>query len=735
MPPRIRAEAVPRPDIVNRVLGSTGQVTAIIGPAGAGKSTLMAQLHAAEASAVWYSAGDDDDDPVCIWWGLIEAIRDIAPGFGDTYRHRLATAGSAVVGETVVAVANELERRDEPIHLFVDDLHRVSNVATRRSFHKLVTHLPKGDRVTFTSRHSTTIPLARLRVQGNLVEISASDLALGPEETRRLLDGLGVALPPSLIDVLVERTEGWPAGLQLAGMALVGVDDPARFVEDFCGTDRLVADYLVTEVLDGVSAEDATFMIETSALQRLSGELCDMVTGQADSAERLRRLESTNAFITPLDRTGHWFRYHHLFADLLTARLLERDPAEVQVIHGRAFDWLREHGQVSPAIVHGLAAGRRREAAELVCKHWLELVDSGRLRTAKDLVDRFDRDEVADYQPLAIASAFIDGLSGDLRGARRCLDAAQNSAFDGTPPDGAVSMASSLALARGGLALDGLDQALADAETAYELEPPDSPWRPMAALIIGLARTMQGELDEPRSFFEEACLAADDSIRVYALAELALVRLAKNDLRHAEREATEACSLIADNGLEDLIQAATAFGAAASVALARGDDQRAKSLLAQAERPMGYVGQALPMDVMRAAVLLGGVALALGHHETARRHIERAGRIDSAVADTGALSDRLSELRAQLPPRVVGEADGLEDDSVTKRELEVLRLLPTGLTIREIGQELFLSRNTIKTYLSSLYRRLGVSSRSEAVERAVELGFLDETGPSQSSLG
>ena len=500
---------------------------------------------------------------------MIEALRTVVGDFGETYRTRLLGGGSGVVDEVVVSVCNELAERGTPIHLFLDDVHVVDDETCRRSLHRFVSSLPGGVRVTVASRRSAPIPLGRLRADGDLVEIGASDLALSTREARQLLASFDLSLDPAHLDLLVARTEGWPAGLHLAGLAVARVADVGAFVEDFHGTDRDVADYLVGEVLGSVSAEDRDFLVETSILSRLTGDLCDAVTGRSGGAETLARLEASNAFVIPLDRDKRWYRYHHLFGELVAAELHRTRPDEERLLHRRAFEWLRDDGQVADAIPHGLAAGETDAAADLLCGHWLGMMRTGRAETVRALIESFPPEVAGDHQPLALAAAGVYAMTGHTRSARRWLGAAETATYDGPRPDGMATTASSIALIRGSMAPDGVDAALADGCTALELEPDDSPHHGLAALIVGRALVMRGDIDEATEYLEEVDRSDLTNERAYALAELSLGHLGRGDAERALATADTARTLMHETGGDDLFMAATAHAAAALAAIDR----------------------------------------------------------------------------------------------------------------------------------------------------------------------
>ncbi len=305
--PQLREDAVPRAHLVSRVLDPAVRLAVMSSPAGAGKTTLLAQCHAASPTAVWLTLDESDNDPVTLWWSLLEAVAAELDGFGAVSRRRLRTAGSAVLDEVVTSVANELSDRGADVLLCLDDVDRVTGTTSRQPLSRFVTLLCGGARVAMASRRGSPLPLGRLRVAGGLTEITSSDLAMSPTEAQALLNRGATRLAPDLVAGLVARTEGWPAGLQLAAVALTHTDDPVRFVHGFGGTDVTVADYLAAEVLGRLPGEQRRFLVTTSLLNRLCGGLCDAVTGRTDGAEFLATLEQANALVIRLDRDGVCF--------------------------------------------------------------------------------------------------------------------------------------------------------------------------------------------------------------------------------------------------------------------------------------------------------------------------------------------------------------------------------------------------------------------------------------------
>jgi len=724
-PPRLRVETVDRPGLVTRRLASPARLGVVTGPAGSGKSTLLAQCHAVDPFPAWLSLEPADNDPAVLWWSMSEALRTVIGDFGQAYRNRLLGGGSGAVDEVVVSMCDELAGRDMPIHLFLDDLHVVDNEICRRSLHRFVTSLPNGARVTVATRRSAPIPLGRMRANGDLVEIEPSDLALSTREANQLLTSFDLSLDRAHLDVLVARTEGWPAGLHLAGLAAARAADAGAFVEDFHGTDRDIADYLVGEVLESISAEDRGFLVETSILNRLTGDLCSAVTGRPGGADILARLVQSNAFVIPLDRNQQWYRYHHLFSELVAAELRRTRPDKERLLHRRAFEWLRNDGQIAAAIPHGLAAGETNAAADLLCAHWAIMQQTGRNETARALIAAFPPEFSTGHQPLAIAAGAVNAMAGRAHEARCWLDAAARATYDGPRQDGLASAASALALLRSSLALDGVDAVLVDGQTALELEPPDSPTSALAALLIGRALVMRGDLDDAARYLEEGERHGPSHARAYALAELSLLHLGRGDPEQALATADAARDLLREVRGDDVFQAGTAHAAAALAAIDLGDERTARVALRAAHRPISGVGHGLPLDATHARLLLARAALALGEADTARSYLTEAKQVIDSIDDVGAMRDEHAQLMArlgELQPRA-GEGSGEE---MTERELEVLAMLPTPLTTQEIAEELFVSRNTIKTHTRRVYRKLSATSREEAVLVARAAGLLPE---------
>ena len=389
--PPPRARLVARPDLLARLdAGLAGPLTLIAAPAGAGKTTLLGAWHAAhpDRPLAWVALDAGDNDPVRFWRYVLAALQGRQPGLG-AYTQTLLELPRPPAPETLLAgLINELAALDHPLILVLDDYHVITAPVIEQSLAYLLDHLPPTLRLVLATRTDPDLPLARLRARGQVVELHLADLRFSADEAGRFLnDVLGLGLPPGAVATLAERTEGWPAGLQLAGLSLQGRADSASFIGALGGQDRFIADYLVEEVLARLPEADRAFLLATSVLDRLSGPLSDALTGGDDGQATLERLERANLFLIPLDNDRRWYRYHHLFADLLRHQLARTRPALVPVLHRRASAWYDEQGLLREAVPHALAAADIEHAADLIERQAQALLMRSELVTLRGWLD------------------------------------------------------------------------------------------------------------------------------------------------------------------------------------------------------------------------------------------------------------------------------------------------------------------------------------------------------------
>jgi LuxR family transcriptional regulator, maltose regulon positive regulatory protein len=431
--PPPRPGFLPRPRLTERLTEATSlELVLVCTPAGFGKTSLLGDwARRSQRPVTWLSLDQGDNDPARFWRHVAAALDRVRPGVAEQLAGLLGPPTPPSFEGLVTALINELAAQPDQVLLVLDDYHLVEAEAVHASLGFLVEHLPPGLRLVLASRADPPLPLARLRVRGQLAELPERDLRFTAEEAVALLrEAVGSDLPEAAVAALVARTEGWAAGLQLAILSLRGQADVAGFVEEFSGSHRYVLDYLTEEVLARQPDQVRNFLLETSVLDRLSGELCDAVTGRTDGQGLLEQVERANLFLVPLDDVRGWWRYHHLFADLLRARLAREQPERLLGLHQAAAAWSEQQGLVDDAVRHAMAAGDTSWTARLLERHLDELL----LRGENATVDRWLRAlpaELAGARPrLLLTQARLALNSGRLEAVDGMLDAAERAFAD-----------------------------------------------------------------------------------------------------------------------------------------------------------------------------------------------------------------------------------------------------------------------------------------------------------------
>jgi LuxR family transcriptional regulator, maltose regulon positive regulatory protein len=436
--PRSRPELVSRTRLLERLAeGTMRELTLVCAPAGFGKTTLLSEwAKTSDRPVAWLSLDEGDNDPVRFWRHVAAALDRAGSLLGARLSAVLRHPDSVSFEAAPAALVNDLAHGKDQVILVLDDLHLVEAPAVHASLEYLLAHLPASLHLVLATRIDPPLPLARLRARGKLTEIREHDLRFTSVEAAELLRiAVGRRLSDAAVEALANRTEGWVTGLQLAALSLRGHADPTGFVASFSGSHRYVLDYLTQEVLDRQPRPLRAFLLETSVLERLSGPLCDAVTGRADSQQLLEQLEHSNLFLVPLDEVRGWWRYHQLFADLLHARLLQERPEQVSTLHRAAAGWFDEHGMPDDAIRHAVAAGEVLWAARLVERH----VDARILRsqavTLRRWLQGLPTELVSSRPRLSLAQAFLAAASDDVEAIQSALDNAERAVRDGNALD------------------------------------------------------------------------------------------------------------------------------------------------------------------------------------------------------------------------------------------------------------------------------------------------------------
>ena len=517
-PPSVRELTIPRERLLERLRsGSDRSLTLVACPAGFGKTTLLAAWREAEAArkpVAWLTLDEGDNDPVVLWTHAIEALRRASPAVASSVAAHTVVA--PVVDVVLPRLVNELDGQGE-ITLILDDFHRLSSVPARASVRWFVDHAPPEFQLVLATRTEPAFPVAALRAHGELLELRAGDLRFTCEEADAFLNGrLGLGLMPEDVEALMEKTEGWPAGLYLAALSLEHAADRHALVRRFGGSSRHVVDFLVTEVLEAHDPPAQALMLRTSVLERLSGPLCDAVLEQEGSAAMLDALSRSNLFLVPLDDEGGWYRFHHLFAQLLRVELERREPGLAPALHRRAYCWHRDHGTTGEAIQHAIAAGAYAEAAQLIQRHWISHANSCRYDTVLAWLRRLP-DEILDGDVhLLLIQAWVLSLSARREEAALVIAAVERlgdlgDLGAGPLPDGFSSGEASLTMLRACFPWGDTGAQLDNGRRAAELEGPGSPWRPLACWAVGTGLYFRGEPDEADRWFAESAALAPAS--------------------------------------------------------------------------------------------------------------------------------------------------------------------------------------------------------------------------------
>lgn len=688
---------------------------------------------AEQRAFAWLSLDNRDNDPVRFWSYVLAALRTIASDVGAGVDDALRSAGGDVTELALPLLVNALTSLPDPIVLVLDDYHAITSADVHQSMEFLIDHLPRTVQVALAGRSDPPLGLARLRASAELLEIRAADLRLSTGEATALLNGsLRLGLAPEQVRTLRERTEGWAAGLQLVGLSLRGREDRGRYIASFAGDDREIVDYLVAEVLDRQRPAVQDFLLRTSIVQRLTGPLCDALLGSTNSARQLIELERANLFTIPLDERRQWYRYHHLFGDLLAHELSLALPDEVAALHRRAYEWHLREGLVAEAIAHAIAAGDHHEAAELIAANWLDFVNRGELVTVEAWTWGLP-DKAIDPR-LCLARAWmllVLGRPGEVEAEVR---AAERGTLPGPLADGSSSVESSAAMVRTSarLMLGDVGAAAQSAAIALELEPdPTAPWRPQVTNALGMTAFWSGAAEEAETAFAETVSAGEPTgyyaAEIYALGYLAVISAQRAKLAEAGRRVAAARVLAKRQALgEHWVTVMTDY-AAGELARARGEFRVAR---AEVEHGLSIARRyGLRLDIASGLLALARIALAAGEEAEARELRARAQRQIAACPDPGFLRGWARAEDTPDPGSVPAAADGV--DELSERELAVLRLLASRLSLREIGNELYVSLNTIKTHTRNVYAKLRVSSRQQAVARARELGLLGRSRPAR----
>ncbi len=693
--PAFRPDLVRRPSLVGRLAAASDRPLVVItAPAGYGKTTLLSE---------W---AEQDTRPF-VWLSLEHRRRARAP---------LAEMIAALTGVLV---------RAKPFVLVLDGAHLVRPRMLHDTIEGLLPELTPGAQVVLSGRREPSLALGRFRTRRQLIELGAGDLSMSPGEAAALLRATGLELEFATVQRLERITEGWPAGLYLAALSLLGHDDKAEALARFGGEDHLVAQYLEDEFLTDLSAEARTLLRSGSVLDHLSGPVCDEVLEREGSGALLAELARSNLPLAPLDAEHGSYRLHGLLRQSLQAELRRSDRGLAQRLHRRASAWCAKHDEADRAIEHAVAAGDANRAGKLLWAHLPRYLGAGRNETVQHWLACFTAEQIEGCAALALVMAHSHLAAGQLDSARQWSRVA-GAAIERSPARArSGSLPAGVAIIQAWAARMGAGAMAEDATRAAELLPDHSPWRATCCFLRGSADLLRGNRVQARRHFEEGVdrgsVAAPD-VAARCLAQLASIAIDDEEWESAEDLAERALKMTERHHLGDSPTSALAFAVSAAVGAHEG-------LIVEAKRDLRHCGDLLreldrfaPWYGAETRILLARAAMALADVQDARARLAEASRLARRTPDVVIFRQWFDAAWDEADTRA--ETALIGPSSLTTAELRVLRFLPTHYSFREIAQRLHVSSNTVKTQVHAVYRKLDASSRSEAVANASRAGLL-----------
>lgn len=712
--PTPRPAFIARPRLIELLNeGLRGNLTVVSAPAGFGKSTMLSAWAASvDRPLAWVSLDEADSDAARFLTYLVSGLRTVVPGLGEQLLWVLQSPQSPSIEAVLIALINEISALPDPVVLVLDDYHAVDAAEVDSAVTFLLEHLPPSLHLVISSRQDPSLPLARLRARGQLTEVRAADLRFEPTEMADYLtSAMGLTLTAKDIDTLGRRTEGWIAGLQLAALSLREHADASEFIKDFAGDHRYIADYLVGEVLSHQSSDIRRFLLSTSVLDQLSGSLCDAVTGQDNGGPRLEALVRGNFFVVPLDDRRLWYRYHHLFAEVLRAYLVEERPDEVPALHRRASEWFERNGSLTDAVRHALAGEDFARAADLVEQAAPALSQARQEATLLTWFRALPEDVFRNRPVLNASYAGVLLACGQLTEVDRRLRDAESWLEPDAPvhdrivvnDDSFAALPGAIAMWRAGSALMHGDEVgtRLHAQRALEVSSDnDHLTRGGAAALLALISWGNGDLDEAFAGYTE-CVEHLRSAGSFAdvvgcSITLADLRVAQGRLRDALDIYQGGLQLAAPSGGPALRGAADMHIGISTILCEQGDLDLARWHLTRAEELGGNLG--LPQNPYRLRVAKAHLQQIGGDLDGAVELLNEAERVydndfSPKVRPVASIRARVLVLHGKLDDALRWAHDHQlcdEDELSYVREFEHLTLARVMLAQGQLGKALAL---------------------------------------------
>ena len=716
---------IERPRLLARLNdGRDVPLVILVAPAGYGKTSLLAEWATQESRpSVWLACEEWHADPVAFLHDLLAPFAAIEP-FDDGFARGLTQSDEDLFSCIVPALAVSLERRSQPFALVIDDAQILADQPSLEILAAIVEHLPHGSQLVVASRRALALPTGRLRAHRALLELGPSDLAMTGAEAAQLMRAAGVPCAPAESQALVERTEGWPAGLYLAALGASEEPDPHEYLARFGGDRLVVADYLRDEFLCELDPGQLDFLTLTSVCTPLSGPLCDTLLDRTNSVRVLDDLIAAGFPLLVCDRDS--YRLHRLLREMLSGELHHAQPAREAELHLRASDFRAAQGEFDSAIDHAIAASDPRRVGDLLWGQLPSYISEGRNDFIQARLAGFSASALSSHASLALTAAYSALALGELRHAERFGVLGAAALARESPPQEVSSLPAGVALIEALVAVPGVAPMGRHAARAYDLEADDSPWRSICCLFQGVSDHLLGDRDQARSHLEQGVhrsAVSAPQVETLCLSQLAVIAVEEGDWDGGVDLIARAIRQVERHGLSSYPTAALTFAVSANVRAHAGRVDEGKRDARRAAQLLGQLSDFIPWYEAETRIMLARAALRLADVAAARVLLVEASRLARRVPDAvvfgGWLDDTWGLVDSAATEALAGPS------TLTMAELRILRFLPTHLSFREIGLRLHVSTNTVKTQAHAVYRKLEVSSRSDAVARATQIGLLE----------